>query len=257
MANYCEFDMRVVGKRPNINELISLLKYEGTGEIDGFGRIYELNVTNEYDEDKLSSADLSGDCAWSIYSGLIEDGLLNETKRLHLVLEAYSREPGMGFAEHYIISGGEIIGNEVVAYNEYHVDILTEEELENLSFEAREDIDTIRKVASENDGYFGVGGFGDNYANFMDLTKILSKEDEAENPSSKVETFYELRKHFITEDITSRYPESDAIQSLNSEKLDLLAGKVLASLGKNDAYFEIYWNTIENVVKEEGLIGAD
>ena len=257
MANFCEFDMRVVGKRENINELISLLNYEGTGEIDGFGRIYELNVTNEYDEDGLSSADLSGDCAWSIYSGLIEDGLLNETKRLHLVLEAYSREPGMGFAEHYIISGGEIVGNEVVDYNEYHVDILTEEELENLSFEAREDIDTIRKVASENEGYFGVGGFGANYASFIDLIKFFKKEHEADGLSSKVETFYELRKHFITEDITSRYPESDAIQSLDSEKLDLLAGKVLASLGKNDSYFEIYWNTIENVVKDEGLIGAN
>lgn len=260
MANYCEFDMRVAGKREDTNELVTLLEHKGTGETEGFGRIYELCVTNERDEGGLSFADLSGDCAWSIYSALIEEpgiNLLTETRRLQLTLEAYSREPGLCFAEHYIISNGEIRCYEVVDYWEANIAEQTEEELDEISAETGKDVETIRKEAFENGGYFGVGGFGEDYANFHSLEKYFGDEPEMQSSTSKVETFYALRKKFIIEDISSRYPESDDIQSLDDEKLDLLAGKVLASLGKNDSYFEIYWNTIENVVKEEGRIMAN
>ena len=260
MANLCEFDMRIVGTRENVGELISLLKYEGKGKVKGFGRTYEVYVVNEWEENGLSYADIAGDCAWSVLTSLIEtasdENLITETKRLNLALEVYSNEPGFAFSEHFIIARGRKICDECADYTEIKVSELSEEELDALSKRTGQDVTTLLETAAENDGYYGVSGFGEDYANFIDLAKYLS-DAASDELGAKTNLFYELRKHFITEDITSRYPESDAIQNLDSEKLDLLAGKVLASLGKNDSYFEIYWNTIENIVKGEGLIGAN
>ena len=176
MANLCEFDMRVAGKRENINELATLLEYKGTDEIKGFGRVYELYVTNEEDKNGLSYADLSGDCAWSIYSAFLDIGkpnLLTETRRLNLVLEAYSREPGICFAEHYIISKGEILLDEEVDYQEVEIAELSEEELQELSRDEGKSLDTIRDEAYENCGYYRSGGFGENYADFENLAKYF------------------------------------------------------------------------------------
>ena len=179
MANNCEFDIKIAGKRENINELLMLLDYKGTGEIKGFGRVFDFSICfDEGEEDGLRYATICGDCAWSIYSALLDIGkpnLLTESKRLQLVLEAYSREPGICFAEHYIISKGEILLEEEVDYQEIWVPELTEEELQELSKKEGKSIETIRSEAYENGDYYSSGGFGEDYANFENLAKYFDE----------------------------------------------------------------------------------
>ena len=86
MANYCDYEMRIVGEKENVNKLISYLKadYRYTGDNwklekctadKHFFRVFEANHDEDYDEIKengLFEAFVYGDCAWSVESCMFD-----------------------------------------------------------------------------------------------------------------------------------------------------------------------------------------
>ncbi len=123
MPNHCDYEMKVTGKKCNVDEFIGILKadYERTPDDPlHFWRLFEVSVDDmeEYGND-ICAAIISGICAWSIKSCMCESGyqayddtgrgttLQAESKRLSLAVQVFSRESGSCFQEHYIY----ILGN--------------------------------------------------------------------------------------------------------------------------------------------------
>ena len=171
MANNCLYDMRVSGKKKNVVELLKMMQREGEFKYDGLGRIFSCDIVDEVpieiaEDNDIIEADVCGDCANSISSAMLSgEGardicLESETKRLNLVVEAYSVEPGNGFQEHILIDRGEIIIEECVDYEEH--DIQDYESVEDYNKENGTDFTEDMVV----DEYVHVGGFGDRYMQF-------------------------------------------------------------------------------------------
>ena len=142
MANICSVEMKIVGKRPNIELFISALEqknkvYMGRG----------LYITDLEFDDEAGCAILSGDCKWSIQSALIECAIrmrenpsirlfkeVEDPKELtfltldeacgmyNVSVEAFSTEPGCQFSEHYIVTPSGIEENETCEYIETWLD---------------------------------------------------------------------------------------------------------------------------------------
>lgn len=135
--------MAITGKRDNVEALIQIMQndYDCTpDEPLHLWRVFSVEETMRmsYDDtEDIITVTLSGDCAWSVATCMLEGGyqaqhnsdgrcngttLEKETKRLGLVVEIYSEECGCEFMEHYIIASGEIITNECVEWLEYFMD---------------------------------------------------------------------------------------------------------------------------------------
>ena len=134
MANNCLYEMRVVGKKENVEEFVKILKYEVKDHwLSRIFSAYDENWENLKDGRVVCS--IYGDCAWSVHSCMfsgygsyfgdgadLKDGQSTagiESKRLGLEIEIYSTEPGIGFAEHYLIKNGEVLINDETDYAEY------------------------------------------------------------------------------------------------------------------------------------------
>lgn len=137
MPNYCDYDMRVVGKKENVDEFINVIKadYDYGKEIPATSkhlfRVFGVDVLDDYcytKEDGRYSCDINGYCAWSVYVCMLEGiqtyyndlkerypdkfmgtSLLKLSKELNLDIEVFSDEPGVGFREHYLIKNGEFL----------------------------------------------------------------------------------------------------------------------------------------------------
>ena len=171
MSNNCFYDMRITGKKKNVVELLKMMQREDEYKHDGLGRIFDCVVVDEVpieiaDDNDVIEVDVCGDCANSIRGAMCSDGgyrqvcLESETKRLNLVVEAYSSEPGNGFQEHVLIDRGEMLVNECVDYEEY--DIQDYESLEEYNEKNGTDFTEDMVV----DEYVHVGGFGDRYMQY-------------------------------------------------------------------------------------------
>lgn len=180
MANVCSCEMRVVGKKENVEEFIRMMEWKDEFKDKGLGRVFEVTV---YDMEALKedyvSYSIDLDCAWSIKTALVERpiGLESETKRLKLALEAYSCECGFSFQEHYLVVNGKILCDECKDWNEYDINVLDEKELQDISSESGCSIKDIKVIAAGNDGFFSYGGFddfGDFYASDY-LLRLLSE----------------------------------------------------------------------------------
>ncbi len=174
MANNCLFDMRITGKKKNVTELLTMMQRKGIlYKYDGLGHIFSCDILDETpieiaEDNDVIEVDVCGDCAWSISSALILCGdrnLKSETKRLNLVVEAYSSEPGNGFQEHMLIDRGEMIVDECVDYEEH--DIQDYESIEEYNEENGTDFTEDMVV----DEYVHVGGFGDRYMQYEYFSK--------------------------------------------------------------------------------------
>lgn len=176
MANDCYYNMRIVGKTANVEELIRMMNREKEFKNKGLGRvrsayIYESNII----KNGIACYDLDGDCAWSVFSSMIDYdiGLISETKRLRLAIEVYSSESGFAFQEHYIIAKGDIICEDVVDWNEFFIDkYLTDEELNSIADKANCTREEVMAIATEQDGRFEIGGF-DNFGEFFNPEYLL------------------------------------------------------------------------------------
>ena len=175
MANNCFYDLKIVGEKNNVDELIKILQHKHPAL-----RMYRVFSADVYDECFLPNgqyfAIICGDVAWSIYSSMLEGRLKSsinnltdiesESKRLNLTVEIFSSEPGACFQEHYIINKGEIEVDECPEYNEYWFDRSdyngkTEEECFTMFCEEYE-LENITLNDLEDGSVYKTGGL-DNY----------------------------------------------------------------------------------------------
>ena len=179
MANNCYFDMKIAGKESGIRELLDMLNWNGPEDRPGFGRVYSLEVYNTETIAKKEGEDLlsvwcNGDCAWSVYTAMLDDGTRNpnletETERLGLALEVYSSEPGIGFQEHYIIDKGKIIEEEERDYQEHWIEMMKKEDIIEVCKENEIPYEDIDEYINDN-GDLCIGGFGEEFGVFQDLS---------------------------------------------------------------------------------------
>lgn len=157
MPNFCSYEMKVKGAKEKVEEFIKVIQshYDYYKQIFDFDRhlyrVFEADtVEMEEEEEGVWSVIIYGDCAWSVYSCMMEGehtyyndnkdahvimlngisqeipsrgtSLIKESKNLGLVIEVYSEESGVGFQEHYIIDNGEVLVDKCVEYREYYWD---------------------------------------------------------------------------------------------------------------------------------------
>lgn len=179
MANNCFYQMRIAGKKESVEQLIAMLSGEAPVSL---GRVFSADMEEPFtpypSNRSIGYADISGDCAWSIKEAMLSSRnpsvtLATEAKRLGLVVEAYSSEPANCFQEHVLIDKGDILAFDRVDYHEYYFEDMSERHLAELCQEqglTREELFSETAV----DGVFTVGGFGDDFANYADLSAYLS-----------------------------------------------------------------------------------
>lgn len=157
MPNTCDYSMRVVGKKENIEEFIKIMKatynyFEKEFSNDlHFFRIFEAIEDQIEELDNRSYATtINGTCAWCVSSCMFDNepksyyqlakqeysddfrGTLVpiESKRLGLDIEIFS-EDGLTFQEHYIVKQGVIETEDCVDWHEYYIgDFSSKEEAE-------------------------------------------------------------------------------------------------------------------------------
>lgn len=164
MPNYCDYIMKVVGKRADCRTFMTKLMSYAVP--DHFWRIFEANAQDEENTEGTVSLYVSGYCAWSLESCCRASGYSKgidlfdvNTRNLNLKMEAYSHEPGMGFEEHFIYDHGMCVKDECVDMSEFYWD--------KSEFPTYEDfLVEFPGAPPENsfeDGVSVLGGFGDSY----------------------------------------------------------------------------------------------
>lgn len=129
MANNCWYNMKLVGNKEDCLEWLErMCDYEKPKH---FFRIFSAEVYEEYMDEDTYVCFISGDCAWSIevccrgsewgYSGG-RDLFAENTAELHLKMEVWSEEPGIGFQEHYIYDNGDCVEEACLDYNKFYWD---------------------------------------------------------------------------------------------------------------------------------------
>ncbi len=169
MANNCLFDARISGKKKNVEEFIKMLQHKDEYKADGLGSVFSCEIADDMvlelanDED-IISVDVFGDCAWSINSAMRNKhcrNLESETKRLNVVFEAYSSEPGCQFQEYVLVDRGQVLRDDCVDYEEYWV-----QEYDTIEeFNEEYDKNFTEDMVNDN-GDVCIGGFGDQYGQF-------------------------------------------------------------------------------------------
>ena len=182
MANNCEFSIKVVGKRENVEEFMGMItpkSYRGGTQL---GRVFYLEVepftpAHRAGKEGYGSIIAYGDCAWSLKSAFrieSDDLFLKEIKRLDLVVEAFSTEPGNTFQEHLLVNRGEIEIFECVDYYELDVEAMNKDpEYKQQSMDQH---DLTEEHINENavDGYLKIGGL-DDYEDFVTETRYFGE----------------------------------------------------------------------------------
>ena len=123
MANNCDFTMMVRGKPENVGTFYRYLTdYKNSPK--NFARIFSAEIDSESVSDSgIKTMQVSGDCAWSVYSCMCEGEhtyysedqsgkltcLREATKELNLEVEIRSTEPGFNFWEHFWYKDGECL----------------------------------------------------------------------------------------------------------------------------------------------------
>lgn len=195
MANCCEFDIHVKGKKKDILSFVEglLSEYDPNPELiyhyylKGTDiptkckigrRIYSIEGCNDLYEDTHSMdeeivAALWGDCAWSCGGCLIfddiDDGIIDvreASRRYNLAVQIKSCEPGSGFSEDIYMENGE--GYED-SYDYDSVDIEGCESYDDLEDYEQEKISEQQfKEAKENGvDYFVLCDQMDMYGNYL------------------------------------------------------------------------------------------
>lgn len=191
MANYCDFDIRISGQPEAVLEMASMLKVTDSFLNENalkrhFGGVYYCDF-EDYGivmvGDGLCYLDGGGSCAWSIQSSMREklsgfSTLESESKRLGVMIEAYSSEPGFKFQEHVLISKGNVIIDDCVDYEEHYVGSAEKLEAYNKAHDTAFTEDMIN-----DDGDVCIGGFGDDYGVYRVVSNQMLADFEKETAS--------------------------------------------------------------------------
>ena len=171
MANNCFYTMKVVGDRKeNIEEFISFMNYtHPSGK--HFARIFSADPDPIEENNGRYSTIIVGDCAWSVASCMTERGyysysksdelicLSQATEKLMLIVEIFSQESGMGFAEHMIYSNGSCIVDEVRDYYELWYDPSEFNSIDEYIEAENLDLTPEQIECLEMNDYLPMGGF--------------------------------------------------------------------------------------------------
>lgn len=126
MANNCVYDMKIVGSKESCEEWVRRMKNYDVA--NHFYRISSCEVYAVVEEGPgvgTVSMYISGDCVWSLYSCCVSDYTEGKdlfavnTSELHIKMEAWSNESGIGFQEHYIYDNGLCIVDEEIDWTEW------------------------------------------------------------------------------------------------------------------------------------------
>lgn len=150
MPNYCDYEMKVLGRKEAVEEFIKVMKanydygkMEFSHDRHMGGRVFEANpydFEKVDDDDELWAVMIDGYCAWSVHSCMFDGGhtyyndlksaykekcrsttIPIEAERLDLDVEVFSQETGIGFEEHYVVRKGEVITDDCVDCTEYYL----------------------------------------------------------------------------------------------------------------------------------------
>ena len=118
MANGCLIDMKIKGKKEDVKAAVEKITNENI--------FYRTDICSYDDgeEDGEYAELLCGDCAWSIYSCMLDDNgdrfttLPELSYKYDLNIEAWGQGTGFGFQEHYLYKDGVEIENEKREYDE-------------------------------------------------------------------------------------------------------------------------------------------
>lgn len=150
MPNFCDYEMRVRGKKENVEKFIDIIKCNYDYSKKEFtsdrhlSRVFEANSCwkdeeyelHEYEDGTVADV-IYGYCAWSVYSCMMEGertyyrdlkerykdesrvtSLIECSKDLDLDIEAFSEELGFEFMEHFLIRKGVVEIDDCVEYKE-------------------------------------------------------------------------------------------------------------------------------------------
>lgn len=128
MANQVYFKMKVKGTKENVVEFVEVLKGNRTQHFvcTSVDEVEDMVTLGE----KVTQI-VTGYCDQSIGYGLNDMGnlmskypsitnLTTESTTLNIDIEVYSKEPAMCFEEHFCVSNGNILVDEVVECVDYH-----------------------------------------------------------------------------------------------------------------------------------------
>lgn len=164
MANNCYYEMHVEGERQHVEEFIRAMKYKGEYTENGAGRIFSCDVENVYIAENRLLCLCYGDCAWSVLTAMRNDANPNNiaklSERLHLAIEVYSYEYGIGFEEHYAICDGDVMVDECIDAAEWYVEDIDDDFFQNEDvIEAGITRDNYMEFVV--DDYIKVGGYNE------------------------------------------------------------------------------------------------
>ena len=141
MANICDFNMVVKGKKENIEQFLDMMEQKGTVWMGRGAMVNRIDI--EEVENGKYRYQIDGDTKWSVKSSMILNAVsmrenpdmwffgegVDKTKlsfvtlfeaceQLELAMEVYSEELGDGFHEHYLFDEGQLMISEIVEYTE-------------------------------------------------------------------------------------------------------------------------------------------
>ena len=139
MPNYCNFSCRITGPKKGIDRFIAAARTDyqvgQPNEPEHFWRVFEFYI-NDYEEvsDGIYQLTANGYCAWSVHTCFMQEGYQRHwdkdgvehngttvekiSDQEDLVVEFYSDEIGMAFAEHILVVCGNTYIEDTVDYTE-------------------------------------------------------------------------------------------------------------------------------------------
>lgn len=141
MANYCGYTMRAKGTKDAVDELVDIMQYKH--KLWWFRRIFSADVYEVEDSGDNVIVGICGDCAWSVLVCMTDAAgsyiseaqsskfvsLRKVSELLHLEIEVWSEEPGIGFQEHFHYDNGTELANE--CFDDYVSAYYDEDEYES------------------------------------------------------------------------------------------------------------------------------
>ena len=181
MPNYCGYQMKVKGKPENVDEFVKVIQADYSFDDKDncicdvgrhFWRVFYADIYDEEIVDGVKSVYISGSCAWSVYSCMMDGPhtyneqypkhcgttLAIESKQLELEIEVFSEEPGVGFMEHFVIIKGDIVTDACIEYCEYDTEEFDTVKEMNETLGTKFTKRQFAYAREKDDGYIRVGG---------------------------------------------------------------------------------------------------
>ena len=138
MPNYCDYEMKIKGKKRALNRVMECLKAdynynEGKPSHKHFFRVFDVFCDDGFQENEDGTYTLFvyGYCAWSVFSCMCkgEHTYYNDCKKAYpnlfmgtnlkeqsknCIIEVFSEEEGMEFSEHYLFENGKCLIDDCV-----------------------------------------------------------------------------------------------------------------------------------------------